>query len=310
MSTSVAPADGPKDSARFPAVTVVGLGEMGSALAGAFLDAGYRTTVWNRTPERAADLVSRGAFRADEITDAVSASPLVVVNVANNAAALEVLGNGADALGGRALVNLADGTSEEARRLAGWASARGADYVHGQIMTIAPGIGHDDSLVFYGGSDEAFATHESTLRTLAGRTVYLGEDPGVPSLYGMAIHDVMWGMLNGFLHALALLASEKIDSRTFLRHAGPSLDALADLFPAIGEEVDSREHHAEYGSLRLHMPSVLDLLKEESAARGIDTTIPERTSTLIEEAISRGHAHDSYSRLVDLLASSQPHAAS
>lgn len=34
------------------AVTVLGLGPMGRALAGAFLDAGLRTTVWNRTPGR------------------------------------------------------------------------------------------------------------------------------------------------------------------------------------------------------------------------------------------------------------------
>ncbi len=32
------------------AVTVLGLGPMGRALAGAFLEAGLRTTVWNRTP--------------------------------------------------------------------------------------------------------------------------------------------------------------------------------------------------------------------------------------------------------------------
>ncbi|RSS80895.1 NAD(P)-dependent oxidoreductase, partial [Streptomyces sp. WAC02707] len=45
-------------------VTVLGLGPMGRALAGAFLAAGVRTTVWNRTPGREADLVERGAVLA------------------------------------------------------------------------------------------------------------------------------------------------------------------------------------------------------------------------------------------------------
>lgn len=40
-------------------VTVLGLGPMGRSLAGAFLDAGLRTTVWNRTPDRARELVER-----------------------------------------------------------------------------------------------------------------------------------------------------------------------------------------------------------------------------------------------------------
>ncbi|MER5301781.1 NAD(P)-binding domain-containing protein [Streptomyces lasiicapitis] len=35
-----------------PAVTVIGLGEMGFTLASAFLDGGHPTTVWNRTPEK------------------------------------------------------------------------------------------------------------------------------------------------------------------------------------------------------------------------------------------------------------------
>ncbi len=46
------------------AVTVLGLGPMGRALAGAFLDAGVRTTVWNRTPGRDRELTERGAYGA------------------------------------------------------------------------------------------------------------------------------------------------------------------------------------------------------------------------------------------------------
>src|ERR1044072_8092422 len=46
-------------------VTVLGLGPMGQALAGAFLAQGHPTTVWNRTAARAGGLVARGATRAD-----------------------------------------------------------------------------------------------------------------------------------------------------------------------------------------------------------------------------------------------------
>jgi len=48
---------------RGSAVTVIGLGSMGSALAGAVLEAGYPTTVWNRTAGKAEPLVRRGAAR-------------------------------------------------------------------------------------------------------------------------------------------------------------------------------------------------------------------------------------------------------
>jgi 3-hydroxyisobutyrate dehydrogenase-like beta-hydroxyacid dehydrogenase len=283
-----------------PAVTVVGLGEMGAALAGAFLDAGHPTTIWNRSPRRADSLVARGAVQAATVTDAVAASRLLVVNVASNAAARQVLDEASDVLSGRVLVNLTDGTSEEARRMAAWAIERGADYLHGQIMTIAPGIGQPESTVFYGGPQVVFATHEPTLKVLAGGTTYLSDDAGIPSLYGMAVHGVMWATLNGFLHALALLATEGIEGATFLHHAAPSLTGVASVLPGIAQEVDRGEHGTDYGSLRLHLSSISHLV-EESAARGIDVALPERTKALVEEAIARGHAGDSYSRVVDLL---------
>ncbi|WP_280404707.1 NAD(P)-binding domain-containing protein, partial [Nocardia brasiliensis] len=42
-------------------ITVLGLGRMGSAIAGRYLAAGYPTTVWNRTPGRGAPGGGRGA---------------------------------------------------------------------------------------------------------------------------------------------------------------------------------------------------------------------------------------------------------
>ncbi|MFD0493920.1 NAD(P)-binding domain-containing protein [Streptomyces rhizosphaericus] len=60
-------------------VTVLGLGDMGTALARALLRAGHRTTVWNRTAAKAEALAAEGALTAATVGEAVAASPLVVV---------------------------------------------------------------------------------------------------------------------------------------------------------------------------------------------------------------------------------------
>ena len=62
-------------------VSVIGLGMMGAALAGAYLRAGHRTTVWNRSAGKADALVEQGASRADTIADAVAASDVLVACV-------------------------------------------------------------------------------------------------------------------------------------------------------------------------------------------------------------------------------------
>ncbi|HWN31608.1 MAG TPA: NAD(P)-binding domain-containing protein, partial [Pseudonocardia sp.] len=70
-----------------PAVTVLGLGEMGTAVAAAFLAGGHPTTVWNRSPARATALLRLGARRAATAREAVAASPLVVISVRCSTAA-------------------------------------------------------------------------------------------------------------------------------------------------------------------------------------------------------------------------------
>ena len=281
------------------AVTVIGLGEMGSALAGAFLDGGHPVTVWNRTPDKGGVLVARGARRAATVREAVEASALVVVSVKGNAAARELLESaGPGALAGRSVLNLTDGTSAEARAVADWAAGCADGYLHGQIMTIAPGVGHPEAVVFYGGDRSVYDRHRAELGLLGGRGTLIGDDAGEPALYGMAVHGTMWGMLNGFLHAAALLESAGLSAARFLERAEPSMRALVAFLPSIADEVDRGEHAVEYGALKHHLPSLEDLVRE-SGERGIDAAFPRRTLDLVADAVAGGHADDGYSRLVE-----------
>ncbi|MGS2811022.1 imine reductase family protein [Nocardia sp. MW-W600-9] len=174
----------------------------------------------------------------------------------------------------------------------------GADHLHGQIMTIAPVIGSPDAVVFYGGPREVFDRHESLLRVFGGRPTLVSAYPGAAVLYGMAVHDIMWGLLNGFLHAAALLGDAGIRIDDFQQRAQPSLAALSSLFPMLAGEIDRAEFATPFGALEHHLPSLDDLIAE-SRARGIDADLPGYTRALVAEAIDAGYAHDSYARLVE-----------
>ncbi|MGW6425753.1 NAD(P)-dependent oxidoreductase [Nocardia sp. NPDC055053] len=280
------------------AVAVLGLGEMGSALAMTLLDAGHPVTVWNRSQDKAQPLIGKGARAAETPEAAVGAAEVVIVNVKGGAVATELLGAAGSVLPGRTVVDLTDGTSEQSRATGQVVSEHGADYLHGQIMTIAPAIGSPDAVVFYGGPRAAFDRHEGLLRVLGGRATHVSDDAGVAVLYGMAVHDIMWGLLNGFLHAAALLGNAGIRIDDFQLQAQPSLAALPTLFPMLANEIDRAEFAVPFGALQHHLPSIDDLIAE-SRARGIDTELPTHTRALVAEALAAGHGHDSYSRLVE-----------
>jgi 3-hydroxyisobutyrate dehydrogenase-like beta-hydroxyacid dehydrogenase len=196
------------------------------------------------------------------------------------------------------VVNLTDGTSGEARELASWVAGRGAEYVHGQIMTIAPAVGHPDSVLFYGGEEGAYARYREVLSLLGGGGRFLGDDPGAPALFGMAMNGTMWGALNGFLHAAALLSSQGVEVRRFVAEAATSLSGLLGYLPSLAEEVDRGEHAVPFGALKHHLPAADDLVRE-SRERGIDAEFPSYTLGLVRAAVEAGHGDDSYSRLVE-----------
>ncbi|PGD63562.1 6-phosphogluconate dehydrogenase, partial [Bacillus toyonensis] len=62
-------------------VTVIGLGPMGQAMAGVFLEQGYSVTVWNRTSSKADQLVARGAIRVSTVNEALAANELVILSL-------------------------------------------------------------------------------------------------------------------------------------------------------------------------------------------------------------------------------------
>ena len=134
-------------------VTMIGLGAMGSALARAFLRAGYSVTVWNRTAARMQPLVDLGATAAPSPADAARASPVTVVCIDNYATTRRLLDEAGmlQALAGRTLIQLSTGTPAEARALGGWLQAQGVNVLDGAILPYPDGIGAADARILFAG---------------------------------------------------------------------------------------------------------------------------------------------------------------
>ncbi len=71
-------------------VCVLGAGAMGRALARRVLAGGHEVAIWNRTPERAREVVEAGARLAGSIATAVEASDVVISSLADDDAVREV----------------------------------------------------------------------------------------------------------------------------------------------------------------------------------------------------------------------------
>ncbi|WP_370616748.1 NAD(P)-dependent oxidoreductase [Mumia sp. Pv 4-285] len=281
-----------------PTVSVIGLGAMGSALAAAFVDAGFVTTVWNRTAGRADALVVRGARAADDLTAAFAASDLVVVCVVNQDAARAVL-DAAPASDGRIVANLTNGTPQEAASFAAAARDRGHTTLNGGIMAVPELIGGPQASVLYSGSREAYESTRDVLAVL-GRPVHVSEDDGAAALYDLSLLAGMYGMLGGFFHAAALVRSAGHGVESFTEDLlVPWLSAMLGTLPGSARSID-RGDYSQTGS-PLAMQVANDSIGEASIAQGVSAELYAPLHDLMQRRVDDGHGSEDMAGVVELL---------
>ncbi|MFJ6514500.1 NAD(P)-dependent oxidoreductase [Streptomyces sp. NPDC091406] len=282
-------------------VTVIGLGPMGRAMVAALLDRGYGVTVWNRTASRADDLVARGAVLAPSPADAVAANEVVILSLTDYAAVDAVLESAAQALNGRVLLNLTSATPEEARAGARRAAEHGAVQLTGGVNSPPTGIGQPDSATLYSGPREAFDRHRPVLEALTGRVDHQGEDPGLAALSYQLGMVMFWTSMLSFWQAIVLARANGLTAADILPNAIETATSLPETFAFYAERIDAGVHDGDVDRLAMGLASAEHVLHTNAEA-GVDTTLPAAVVDLFRRGVEAGHADDSFSALVELLA--------
>ncbi|MFD8937231.1 NAD(P)-dependent oxidoreductase [Streptomyces sp. NPDC059578] len=279
-------------------VTVLGLGAMGRALATAFVRAGHPTTVWNRSPGRAAELVALGATEAGSAEEAVRASELVVMCLVDHQAVTAVNEQIADALAGRVLVNLTSVTPEQARQTAAWAVERGIDYLAGAIMVPVDLVGTPHALLFHAGPRALFDRHADALGALGGKIEYVGEDAGRAAAYDLALLDYFYASISGMVHAFALAEAEGVAPGDLV----PFLDTITAIMPPMiagtAQEIAARDYSGDAANLAM-MTATVDHLVEVSEHRGLDTGVLHAVRAVAQRALAQGRGKESWTATVE-----------
>ncbi|MFI0351168.1 NAD(P)-dependent oxidoreductase [Actinomadura sp. 9N407] len=279
-------------------VTVIGLGLMGQALAGAFLKAGHPTTVWNRTPSKADRLVVEGADLAPTVGAAVKAGSLTIICVTDYPAMYELLGGTGVELDGTMLINLTSSSSAQAREAAGWAEARGARYLDGAIMAVPPAIGTAEAMILHSGPQPDFEAHRPVQLDALGTVTYLGADHGLASLYDVAGLAMMWSVLNAWLQGTAMLRTAGVDAATYAQFARQMAAGVAEWLPGYAEQIDSGSFPAEVSALETDVRAMAHLI-EESEAVGVNAELPKLFKAMADRSIAAGHGGEQYPVLIE-----------
>jgi 3-hydroxyisobutyrate dehydrogenase-like beta-hydroxyacid dehydrogenase len=282
-------------------VTVLGLGPMGQAMVRALLAQGYPTTVWNRTPARAADVVAAGAKLASTPAGALAASELIILSLTDYQAMYDILGDSTQALAGKLLVNLSSDTPARSSEAFAWATSHGARFLTGGVMVPAPMVGTEASYVYYSGPRELLDAHEATLRII-GTPRYVGADPALAQLYYQAQLDVFLTTLSSLLHATALVGSAGVTAAAFIPEALGSLRLIDTMLtgPETARQIDDGVHPGTLSTTTMMGATAAHILNASEAA-GIDLELPRAVKSHYDRAIRSGHGKDDWTSLIEII---------
>jgi 3-hydroxyisobutyrate dehydrogenase-like beta-hydroxyacid dehydrogenase len=269
-------------------VSVLGLGNMGSALAGALLVAGENVTVWNRTPPRMEPLQARGATCASSAIEAFQASPVVILCAGDHATGLGLLELVGEAVRGRTVVALSSGAPDDAKAMGAWLQANGARFVEGMIMVFPQAIGTDDARVLYAAPKGVFASIEPIIAAFGGSQIHVGEVPGSVSALGTAAT----GFFHLTLQAFVLMAESA-------RRSGVEVQVvtaeLVNLLGVLGEAMVASLPAVE-GEVRSTDTATLELAAEEMSfvlgvleSLGLDLAGATSAKATIDRAVALGY---------------------
>ena len=195
-------------------VGVVGLGNMGHALASNLVEDGHQVLVFDADHERTMALRSIGAIPADRLGD-LAGCDVVVTSLPND----EALSAVALGPGGLASVLAAEAVHISTSTVSPAMSRRVAEEHarHHQDYVAAPVLGNPDFartrklFVLAGGSRSALAKVRPLLERLGQRLFVIGEDPALANLMKLASNVLTATTLECMGEVLALLRKGGVD---------------------------------------------------------------------------------------------------
>jgi 3-hydroxyisobutyrate dehydrogenase-like beta-hydroxyacid dehydrogenase len=278
-------------------VGFIGLGNMGSAIAGRLLEAGHALRVWNRSPEPARRLAERGAqiaataeeaFRGDVVLsmlsdDSVTRKVLIDSGVLARATASAT----------RIHVNMATISAALADELAELHGERGIGYVAAPVLGRPDVAAAGKLTVLAAGSRAAVDAVQPLLEgTVGQRLCRFGERASQANVVKLAINFMLAAAIESMGEAAALAAGYGIEARDLFEVIGQSLFP-GPVYQGYGRLIAEGRFEPAGFKARLGLKDVRLALAAGEAA-----TIPMPLASLIRdsmlEALARGEGEKEF----------------
>jgi len=204
-------------------VGFIGLGAMGSRMAGRLLAAHHDMVVYNRTPERTKSFVERDATAAATPRQLATQVDVVFSSVANDAALEQVMfgpdGALAGARAGAIVIEMSTVSPRTSRRLHDAARTTGVAVLDAPVSGSTLQAEQGQLVIFVGGEADVYQTCRPLLAVLGSKTFYLGAG-GAGATMKLCVNTLLGLGVQALAEAIALGEKAGLERDRFLDALG------------------------------------------------------------------------------------------
>jgi 3-hydroxyisobutyrate dehydrogenase len=280
-------------------IALLGLGLMGSGMAGRLLDAGYPLTIWNRTPDKAQAFTNRGARLAKSPREAAAGAAVVVSMLADVPVCRDVwLGRGealVDIARGTILVESSTVTVEWIQELDHAAKEHGCDLVDAPVTGSKPQA-EAGQLLFLAGGSSAVVDKVAPILKAMGRDVTHVGPVGSGARLKLINNFLSGSQVAALAEALSLIERSGLDREkalAVLTEGAPG----SPLVKLLSGRMTARQYEPNF-LLRL-MAKDLRYAVSEADHQALDLDMGRAALRVFEHAIAAGQGDDDMSAVVE-----------
>jgi len=275
-------------------VGLIGLGNMGTAIAERVLEAGYPLVLHNRTLEKAAPYVDRGATLAETPADLGEEVDVVLTSLANDEAfehmTEKVL---AAARPSTVLVDLSTVSPAVSARVASLADEASVDYLRAPVSGNPTVVRAGNLTLIVSGPREALDRVEPVLRAIGPAIHYVG-DAEQARVVKLAINLMIAGLAELMSEALVLGEMSGVSREALLEVMGSS--AVGAPFVKYKTEPLLADDFSATFTTAL-MEKDIDLVLDAARQSEVELPLAQHLKALLRAAVEAGYADDDFMAL-------------
>jgi 3-hydroxyisobutyrate dehydrogenase-like beta-hydroxyacid dehydrogenase len=193
----------------------IGLGSMGVPMVLNLLKSGCKVKVYNRTADKAKDVVAAGAVQVNSPADVAAAGGIVITMLSNDMALEEIVfgknGFGEQLKGGGVHLSMSTISPETSRKLAAYHEKQGSSYVASPVFGRPDAARAQKLFVLSSGPYDAKVRVKTIQEVLGQRVFDIGEDPGSANLIKLGGNFMIMAAMQAMSESFTLAEKSGID---------------------------------------------------------------------------------------------------